>query len=103
MDGFGSHTFQWVNAKGVRSWVKFHFKTNQGIKCFTSEEAAEVGGKDPFHCHKDLYEAIERKDSPSWTLSVQGMPEADATTYRVDPFDVTKVWSHHDYPLIPIG
>ena len=103
MDGFGSHTFQWVNAKGERHWVKFHFKTNQGIKCFTSEEAAVVGGKDLFHCHRDLYDAIERKDFPSWTLSVQVMPEADAATYRVDPFDVTKVWNHKDYPLIPIG
>jgi catalase len=103
MDGFGSHTYQWINAKDDRVWVKFHFKTNQGIKCFTSEEAAGVGGQDPFHCHKDLYDAIERKDFPSWTLSVQVMPEADAATCRVDPFDVTKVWRHRDYPLIPIG
>src|ERR1700693_4572109 len=103
MDGFGSHTFLWVNARGERHWVKFHFKTNQGIKCFTSEEAVVVGGQNQFHCHKDLYDAIERKDFPSWTLSVQAMPEADAATYRVDPFDVTKVWNHKDYPLIPIG
>jgi catalase len=103
MDGFGSHTFQWVNASGERSWVKFHFKTDQGITCFTSEEAAVVGGKDPLYCHKDLYDAIERIEFPSWTLHVQVMPEADAATYRVDPFDVTKVWSHRDYPLIPIA
>jgi catalase len=103
MDGFGSHTFQWVNAQGARHWVKFHFKTNQGIKNFTSEEAAEVGGKDQFHCHKDLYDAIEKGDFPSWTVNVQVMPEADAATYRIDPFDLTKVWNHKDYPLIPIA
>jgi catalase len=103
MDGFGSHTFQWINAKGERVWVKFHFKTAQGIKCFTSEEAADVGGKDPLHCHTDLYGAIARKDFPSWTLNVQVMPEADAAKYKADPFDVTKVWNHRDYPLIPIG
>jgi len=103
MDGFGSHTFQWVNAKGERHWVKFHFKTNQGIKTFTSEEAAVVGGKDQFHCHKDLYDAIEKRDFPSWTLNVQVMPEADAPKYRIDPFDLTKVWNHKDYPLIPIA
>ena len=103
MDGFGSHTFQWVNAKNERVWVKFHFKTDQGIKTFSSEEAAVVGGKDQFYCHKDLYDAIERKEFPSWTLKVQVMPEADAATYRIDPFDLTKVWNYRDYPLIPIG
>jgi catalase len=103
MDGFGSHTFQWVNARGERHWVKFHFKTDQGIKNFTSEEAVVVGGKDQFHCHKDLHDAIERSEFPSWTLKVQVMPEVDAATYRIDPFDVTKVWSHRDYPLIPIA
>jgi len=103
MDGFGSHTFQWVNAQGERFWVKFHFKTNQGIKCFTSEEAVAAGGRDPQHCQNDLYAAIGRKDFPSWTLNVQVMPEAEAATYRIDPFDVTKVWNHGDYPLVPIG
>jgi catalase len=103
MDGFGSHTFQWVNAKNERFWVKFHFKTNQGIKCFTSEEGARVGGEDQQYCHKDLYQAIERGAFPSWTLKVQVMPEADAATYRIDPFDLTKVWNYRDYPLIPIG
>jgi len=103
MDGFGSHTFQWVNAKGERVWVKFHFKSNQGIQCFSSEEAAVVGGRDPFHCHKDLYTAIERGQFPSWTLKVQVMPDSDAAKYRIDPFDLTKVWNYRDYPLIPIG
>ena len=103
MDGFGSHTFQWVNARGERFWVKFHFKTDQGIKCFTSEEAAVVGGQDPLHCHTDLYAAIERQDFPSWTLKVQVMPDADAAHYRIDPFDLTKVWNYRDYPLIPVA
>ena len=103
MDGFGSHTFQWVNAAGARHWVKFHFKTNQGIRTLSSEEAAITGGQDQFHNHKDLYDAIERGDFPSWTVKVQLMPEADAATYRIDPFDLTKVWNYRDYPLIPIA
>jgi catalase len=103
MDGFGSHTFQWVNAKGERFWVKFHFKTDQGIQCFTSEEAAVVGGRDQQYCHHELYEHIEQGQFPSWTLKVQVMPEADAATYRIDPFDLTKVWNYRDYPLIPIA
>ena len=103
MDGFGSHTFQWINAKNERFWVKFHFKTNQGIRTFTSEEAAVVGGQDQQYCQHDLYTAIERGEFPSWTLKVQVMPEADAATYRIDPFDLTKVWNYRDYPLIPIA
>lgn len=103
MDGFGSHTFAWVNAKGERFWVKFHFKTEQGIKCLTSEEAAVAGGQDQMYCHKDLYGAIERGDFPAWTLKAQIMPEGDAAKYRVDPFDVTKVWNYRDYPLLPIA
>jgi catalase len=102
-DGFGSHTFQWVNAGGERFWVKFHFKTDQGIKCLTSEEAARLGGEDPAYIHKDLYDAIARKEHPSWTLKVQVMPEKDAASYRYNPFDLTKVWPYQDYPLIPIG
>jgi catalase len=103
MDGFGSHTFQWVHAQGERFWVKFHFKTNQGIRCLTSEEAERIGGKDPSHIHKDLYDAIARGDHPSWSLEVQVMPHADAAAYRFNPFDLTKVWPHGDYPRIPIG
>jgi catalase len=102
-DGFGSHTFQWVNAKGERFWVKFHFKTDQGIRCLTSEEAARLGAGDPAYLHKELYDAIEGGQRPSWTLKVQVMPEKDAATYRFDPFDLTKVWPYADYPLIPIG
>jgi catalase len=103
MDGFGSHTFHWVNAKGERFWVKFHFKTDQGIRCLTSEEAARIGGADPSHIHKDLYDAIARKDFPSWTLNVQVMPEREAASYRFNPFDLTKIWPYQDYPLVPIG
>lgn len=102
-DGFGSHTFMWVNAEGERFWVKFHFKTDQGIKCLTSRQAAIAGGEEPAFLHKDLYDAILRGDFPSWTLKVQVMREADAARYRFDPFDLTKVWPYADYPLIPIG
>jgi len=84
MDGFGSHTFQWVNAAGERSWVKFHFKSDQGIRCLTAAEAARRGGEDPAYLHKDLYDAIERGDHPSWTLKVQVMPhEAAAPTASI--------------------
>ena len=103
MDGFGSHTFQWVNAQGERFWVKFHFKTDQKIRCLTSEEAAQIGGRDPAFIHKDLYDAISRGNFPSWTVKVQVMPEKDAASYRFNPFDLTKVWPYQDYPLITVG
>jgi catalase len=103
MDGFGSHTFSWVNAQGEKFWVKFHFKTDQGIRCMTSEESAAVGGRNPASLQQDLYAAIERGELPSWTLKVQVMPFADAPRYRFNPFDLTKVWPYRDYPLIPIG
>src|SRR5690606_14356342 len=96
-------TFQWVNAQGERFWVKFHFKTDQGIRTLTSQEAARLGGESPTALHDDLYAAIESGNHPSWTLKVQVMPEAEAATYRFNPFDLTKVWPHADYPLIPIG
>ncbi|MCA9706043.1 MAG: catalase [Myxococcales bacterium] len=103
MDGFGSHTFQWVDARGERSWVKFHFKTDQGIRCLTREQAERIGGQDPSFIHEDLYDAISRGEFPSWTLEVQVMPAAEAARYRFNPFDLTKVWPHEDYPRIPIG
>jgi catalase len=103
MDGFGSHTFQWVNAKGEAFWVKYHFKTNQGIQCLTSEEAARIAGSDPDYCQRDLLKAIEKGDFPSWTLKMQIMPLAAAATYRFNPFDLTKVWPYSDYPLIDVG
>ncbi len=103
MNGYGSHTFQWVNAESERHWVKFHFKTNQGIRCLSDEESARVAGANPQAHQQDLLEAIEGGDFPSWTLKVQLMPEADAASYRFNPFDLTKVWPHEDYPLIEVG
>ncbi|WP_026925314.1 catalase [Glycomyces arizonensis] len=103
MDGFGSHTYQWVNAEGEQFWVKYHFKTDQGIKCLTQEEADELAGSDPDSHQRDLRESIERGEFPSWTVSVQIMPAAEAATYRFNPFDLTKVWPNEDYPRIEIG
>ena len=103
LDGFGSHTYQWVNADGQAFWVKYHFKTDQGIRCLTTEEAQRIGGENPNHHHLDLLHAIERGEYPSWTLKVQIMPAAEAAHYRFNPFDLTKVWHHTDYPLIEVG
>jgi catalase len=103
MDGFGSHTFQWVNAQGELLWVKYHFKTDQGIRCLTAQEAARIAGENPDHHQLDLLHAIDRGEYPSWTLKVQIMPAAEAAKYRFNPFDLTKVWPYKDYPLIPIG
>lgn len=103
LDGFGSHTFQWVNAKDEVFWVKYHFKTDQGIKNLTSEEAARIGGENPDHHHQDLLQSIEKGEFPSWTVKVQIMPAAEAASYRFNPFDLTKVWYYKDYPLITIG
>ncbi|GGE37148.1 vegetative catalase [Pullulanibacillus camelliae] len=103
MNGYGSHTYKWVNAEGEVFFVKYHFKTDQGIKNMTSEEAAKIAGIDPDFHTRDLYAAIEDGNFPSWTLYVQIMPEAEAYTYHIDPFDVTKIWPHSDYPLIEVG
>ena len=103
MNGYGSHTYSFINAKDERFWVKFHFKTMQGIKCFTQAEADELAGKDPDWGTRDLYERIEKGDFPKWELSVQIMPEVEAETYEWNPFDLTKVWPHKDYPLIKVG
>ncbi|NLY13860.1 MAG: catalase [Gammaproteobacteria bacterium] len=103
MHGFGSHTFSFINAKNERYWVKFHFKTQQGIKNLTDQEAAELVGKDRESSQRDLYEAIERGDFPRWTMYVQIMPEADAVKVPYHPFDLTKVWPKGDYPLIEVG
>ncbi|HLS15506.1 MAG TPA: catalase [Beutenbergiaceae bacterium] len=103
MDGFGSHTYQWINAEGERFWVKYHFKTDQGNEFLTAAEADQIAGEDSDYHRRDLYEAIERGDHPSWTLYVQVMPYEDAKTYRFNPFDLTKVWPQGDYPLIKVG
>ena len=103
MNGFGSHTYSFINAKNERFWVKFHFKTQQGIHCMTQEEADRIAGADPDYHTRQLFEAIERGEYPKWTFCVQVMPETDAETYRWNPFDLTKVWPHADYPLIEVG
>jgi catalase len=103
MNGYGSHTYSFLSAEGDRHWVKFHFKTKQGIKNFTREEAGRIKGEDPDHSTRDLFDAIESSDYPKWTLFVQVMPEADADKTWYNPFDLTKVWPHGDYPLIEVG
>ena len=103
MHGFGSHTFKWVNAEGQAVWVKYHFKTEQGIQNLDVDLAAKLAGENPDYHTEDLFNAIDQGDFPVWKLSVQIMPLEDANTYRFDPFDVTKVWSHKDYPLIEVG
>jgi catalase len=103
MNGYGSHTYQWVNAEGDAFWVKYHFKTNQGIRCLSAEQAAELAGQDPDSHQRDLVQSIERGVKPSWTLYVQLMPVAEAANYRFNPFDLTKVWPHADYPLQRVG
>nr|WP_042193629.1 catalase [Kibdelosporangium sp. MJ126-NF4]CEL20809.1 Catalase [Kibdelosporangium sp. MJ126-NF4]CTQ98386.1 Catalase (EC 1.11.1.6) [Kibdelosporangium sp. MJ126-NF4] len=103
MNGYSSHTYMWVNASGQRFWVKYHFKTDQGIEFFTQDEGDQMASADTDYHTRDLFEAIDRGDSPSWTLHVQVMPFDDAKTYRFNPFDLTKVWPHGDYPLIEVG
>ncbi|RIJ42607.1 catalase [Pontibacter oryzae] len=103
MHGFGSHTFSFINAENERFFVKFHFKTMQGIKNFTDAEATQMKGIDPDHAQRDLVESIENGDFPRWAMKVQIMPEAEAATYKWNPFDLTKVWSQKDYPLIDVG
>ncbi|MFF3471657.1 catalase KatA, partial [Bacillus velezensis] len=103
MHGFGSHTFKWTNDKGEGVWIKYHFKTEQGVKNLDVNTAAKIAGENPDYHTEDLFNAIENGDFPAWKLYVQIMPLEDANTYRFDPFDVTKVWSQKDYPLIEVG
>jgi catalase len=103
MNGYTSHTYLWVNAKGEKFWVKYHFKTDQGIDYLTQEEAERISGQDPDYHRRDLSDAIARGDYPSWTLKVQIMPFEEAENYRFNPFDLTKVWPHEDYPLHEVG
>ncbi|HMJ62487.1 MAG TPA: catalase [Bryobacteraceae bacterium] len=103
MHGFSSHTFSLINAKNERYWVKWHFLTKQGIKNLTAEQADEIAGKDPDYATRDLFDAIERAEFPKWRVCIQAMPEAEAEDYKVNPFDLTKIWSHRDYPLIDVG
>ncbi|HRF09142.1 MAG TPA: catalase [Xanthobacteraceae bacterium] len=103
VDGFGSHTYSFINAKNERFWVKFHFKTEQGIKNWTNAEGGQQIAHDRETHQRDLYEAIERKEFPRWKFYVQIMPEEEAGKHWYNPFDLTKVWPHGDYPLIEVG
>jgi catalase len=103
MNGYSSHTFSLYNRQGERWWVKFHIKTQQGIQNFDDAAATRIAGEDPDYSTMDLFEAIERGEHPKWTVFIQAMPEADAATYKWNPFDLTKVWPHGDYPLIEVG
>jgi catalase len=103
MNGYGSHTFLWQNARGVKHWVKYHLKTDQGIQWLDYDSAKGLSGEDPDHHLRDLFQAIGNGDHPSWTVHVQLMPFEAAADYRFNPFDLTKVWPHSDYPLVQIG
>ncbi|MFJ1600530.1 catalase [Streptomyces sp. NPDC088261] len=103
MNGYSSHTYMWINGAGERFWVKYHFKTDQGIDYLSQADADQMAGSDADHHRRDLYESIESGDAPTWTLKVQIMPFDDAADYRFNPFDLTKVWPHGDYPLIDVG
>lgn len=103
MHGFGSHTFSLINKNNERVFVKFHFKSLQGIKNFTNDTATEMKGHDPDHAQRDLVEAIEKKDFPKWAMKIQVMTDEQAKTFKWNPFDLTKVWPHGDYPLIDVG
>lgn len=103
MHGFGSHTFSMINDKNERTWVKFHFETMQGIKNFTGDEAMLMRGTDPDHAQRDLVKTISNGHFPKWKMRIQVMTEAAAKTFPWNPFDVTKVWPHGDYPLADVG
>ncbi len=103
MNGYGSHTYSFINSDNERFWVKFHLKTQQGHRYWTNEEAAKVIGENRESSQQDLYEAIERGEFPKWTFKIQIMPEADAEKTPYNPFDLTKVWPHQDYPLMEVG
>jgi catalase len=103
LNGYGSHTFLWYNAGGEKFWVKYHFKTDQGIKNLTGAQADAMKSTDPDHHIRDLSTAISNGDHPAWSLQIQVMPFTDAADYRFNPFDLTKVWPHGDYPPITIG
>lgn len=103
MHGFGSHTYSFYNAQNERTWVKFHLRTLQGIKNLTDAEAEAIVAKDRESHQRDLFDAIERGEFPQWQFQVQLMTEKEADEYRINPFDLTKIWSHKDFPLIDVG
>jgi catalase len=103
MNGYGSHTYSMINDKNERVWVKFHLKTQQGIKNLTDQEAEAIVAKDRESHQRDLFDSIEKGDYPKWSVKIQVMSEQDAVEFPYNPFDLTKVWSHKDYPLIDVG
>ena len=103
MNGYGSHTFSLINDKNERIWVKFHLKTQQGIKCLTDQEAEEITGKDREIHQRDLLESIDNDDFPKWNFKIQVMTDEEAKKCYFNPFDLTKVWPHKDYPLMDVG
>ncbi|MGI8522956.1 MAG: catalase [Nocardioides sp.] len=103
MNGYGSHTYLWINAAGEKHWVKYHFHSDQGVEGLTDEAASKIAGQDADFHRRDLYDSIDHGDFPSWTLSVQLMPYEDAKSYHLNPFDLTKIWPHGDYPLVEVG
>ncbi|SQG63833.1 catalase [Corynebacterium renale] len=103
MNGYGSHTFQWINEEGTPVWIKYHFISQQGVHNFTADEAEEMAGKNADWLREDLYNAIEAGDFPKWDVYVQVMPFDEAENYRFNPFDLTKTWSQKDYPRIKVG
>jgi len=103
MNGYSSHTYSLWNDKGERFWVKWHLKTQQGIRCLTNMEAAKIAGEDLDFHRRDLFESIAEGLHPSWLVQIQIMPEKDAETYAIHPFDLTKVWPHKDYPVMDVG
>jgi catalase len=103
MNAYGSHTFSLISANNERVWVKFHLKTQQGIKNLTDEEAEAIVGKDRESHQRDLFESIESGDFPKWNMKIQVMPEKDASKCPFNPFDLTKIWPHGDYPLNDVG
>ena len=103
MHGFGSHTYSLINAQNERTWVKFHFRTHQGIENLTDAEAKVLVGKDRETHQRDLFHSIQRGDFPRWTLFIQVMTDEQAKAFPFNPFDLTKVWPKTDYPLIEVG
>ena len=103
MHGFGSHTFSFINKDNVRTWVKFHLKCAQGIKNMTDAEAEAAIAKCRESHQRDLYYTIEKGDFPKWNFKIQVMTEDQANNYRINPFDLTKVWPHNEFPLIDVG
>jgi catalase len=103
MHGFGSHTFSLINKDNEKVWVKFHFITAQGIRNFNGQDASDMRGIDPDHAQRDLFEAIERKDFPKWNMKIQVMTQEHAKTFKWNPFDLTKVWPHDDFPMLDVG